>query len=279
MKKLIFFLFFSHISLLSGSMCSSSSLAQAHNRGLSTSTVSLNNASSSKCEHRAKGYQDLVEKITSLIDELSKQLKLTTQVYIELNNSAKASADADPCFATATSQGKFIIHIYPKLYRQCTPSVQKFLLSRLLIQIRDYPQTLTEPLFDSTKISRIVTSGISQSLTTLPEKTNELAYQQLDQLSLMESPYESVIRIICTAFLKGIGLAAQSYAQERINFRRELTLILDYKSAELDDEHRKGAFEYLERRDKQEKTWSMMYTLLQKSFGYVKASERLEQLA
>lgn len=283
MKKLIFSLFLAHMPLLSGSMCSSSALAQTGDRAISTSTVTstikLNKNATIKCKLRALARPVFVKKLHALLQKLATKIKLTTPLLLELNNSTTACPEEDPCFVTATAQGEFVIHIYPKLFKQCTADIKAFLLGRLLIQIRDYPQTLTAPFVDSTKMYRIVINGISQSLITFPDKAHDLAYQQLDQLSLMESPYENVIRIVLTSFLKGIGLAAQTYAQEKINTVKELTLSLDSKSAKLADDHCKGAKEYLERRNKLEQTWSKVYLWLKSyCFGYVKASERLDQL-
>lgn len=283
MKKLILSLFLSHISLVSGSMCSSSALAQTGDQAISTSTVTstvkLNKNAPIKSKLRALARPVFVKKLHALLQKLATNIKLTAPLLIELNNSTTASPEEDPCFVTATSQGKFVIHIYPKLYKQCTPNVRAFLLGRLLIQIRDYPQTLTAPFVDSTKMYRIVVNGISQSLTTLPDKANDLAYQQLDQLSLLENPYESVIRILCTALLKGIWSEVQTLTQNIINDTKELTLTLDRKSAKLGDDYCKGAKEYLERRNKLEQTWSKPYLWIKLYLGHAKAAERLEQLA
>ncbi len=284
MKKLIFstsFLYFL-VAFCSNtnsnaSMCSSSSISSTPSSA--TDTVSLNPTCPNMCKLRAAAYPQLVKEVTTLIQEIKKTIGLKTTVYFELNNSTKASLKTRPCYATVSSSGNFIIHIYPQRYTQYSLMVQKFLLGRLLIHIRDYPETLTQPLIDRLRVTQIVTTGITQSLTTLPDKANDLAYQQLDQLSLMECPYESVIRIVCTAILKGIGLAAHSYAQEKVNDQKKLTITLDLQSAQISDEYYKGALEYLEYRKKEETTWSKTYLWFQQYlFGYATAEERLREL-
>lgn len=284
MKKLIsttlfmyFIVVFCSNTNSNASMCSSSSISSSPSSAIRS--VSLNPTCSNICKLRAAAYTTLVKEVTALIQEIKQTIGLKTTVYLELNNSTKASSTKRPCYATASSSGNFIIHIYPQRYTQYSLVIQKFLLGRLLIRISDYPETLTQPLIDRLRVTQIVATGITQSLTTLPDKANDLAYQQLDQLSLMECPYESVIRILCTAILKGIGLAAHSYAQEKVNDQKKLTIMLDVQSAQISDEHQKGALEYLEHRKKEEITWSKTYLWLQQYlFGYATAEERLQEL-
>lgn len=287
MKKLIYptsFLYFLVVfcSFMdsNASMCSSSSISSSPSSA--TSTVNLNPTSTEMCKRRAAAYPDLVKEVTALVQETARKFALETPVYLELNNSTKAPNSAKPCFLSVqykNNELRYTLHIYPKLFRSSSLAIQKFLIGRLIAQIRYYPETLKPLTINRAHLSTIMVSGSCQSLETIHTQIEDSTLMNADQLNSPEEMLMHIAKTFVTSLAKGIWSEVQTVAQKKILDIKNLTLKLDATSCDISDEHHKGALEYLEHHKKEEAAWSKTYLWLQRYLlGYATADERLREL-